>query len=190
MRVRVVGGWVALVLALTACAPSAEPVEIPPEQVPFPLARAQLPEPPGAEEVSFRVTLVRGRRLVAVPREVTTSLPRAEIVLRTLLAGPTGNETDRGLTTAIPNQTRLLGMDTFGGVAEVDLSQEFQAAAASEGFLLRVAQIVITLTTLGSITAVRFSIDGQVASVPTDRDGIVQRPVAAADYAPRLPRRP
>ena len=180
---------IALLVFLSACADPPGPVEIPPQQVPFPLARQDVTEPPGAVEMSFRVALVRGPRLVTVPRDAITNLSREEIVLRTLLTGPTRNESDRGLTTAIPAPTRLLSIRIFEGVAEVDLSQEFQAAAASEGFLLRVAQIVTTLTGLQQITAVRFSIDGQVASVPTDRGQIVQRPVTAADYAERLPRR-
>ncbi len=180
---------VLLALASAACGTANEPVTISPEEIPFPLTRAESPEPAGADLLAFEVAFVRGRRLVMVEREVRTSLTMRETAVRSLLAGPNNRERERGLTTAIPSTTRLLGsIDVFEGVAEVDLSQEFQAAARSEGFLQRVAQVVSTLVAVDGITAVRFSIDGEVAAVPTDRGQTVQRPVTAADYQQRLPR--
>jgi len=184
---RAISAAMLLCMAATACATSTEPVEIPANEIPFPLERAEASAAPGVQEHSFKVMMVRGRRLVSVRRTEVSALPLPELAVRALLVGPTESELARGLSTAIPSTARLLDVQVFDDtVAEVNLSQGFQAAAPSEGFLLRVAQVVTTLTGVRRITAVRFSIDGEVASVPTDRGEIVQRPVAAADYARRL----
>jgi hypothetical protein len=172
-----------LAIALAACGPSSEPVEIPPGDIPFPITRVEATESPTVEAYRFPVSFVRRTRLIRVRREVRSALAREQVAVRTLLAGPTPREIQRGISTAIPAATRLLGIEIFEGVAELDLSREFQAASGSRGFLLRVAQVVTTLTGLGRITAVRFSIDGELRRVPTDRGQTVSRPVTAADYA-------
>jgi spore germination protein GerM len=66
-------------------------------------------------------------------------------------------------------------------IAEVNLSREFQTAGSSESVLLRVAEVVRTLTSTKGVSAVRFLIDGETVSVPSD-GGIVERPVSALDY--------
>lgn len=177
-----------ILLAATACGLPSEPVEIPPGEIPFPITRVEATGSPTVDDVRFEVSFVRRGRIIAVRREVRSALRRDQIAVRTLLAGPTPREIQRGITTAIPPATRLLGIEVIEGVAELDLSREFQAAAASRGFLLRVAQVVTTLTGLERITAVRFSIDGEIARVPVERGQPVNRPVTAADYA-RLARR-
>ncbi|HEX9774759.1 MAG TPA: GerMN domain-containing protein [Actinomycetota bacterium] len=180
-------------VALAACATPSTPVVVPADQIPFGLGRSPNPEPSGAPELTFKVAFVRrpGRqpaRLFLVERTESTFESPAATAVRSLLLGPSDREADRGISTEIPREARLLRAQMFGQVVEVDLSREFQAAASSESFLLRVAQIVTTLTSLEGVTAARFSIDGEVVSVPTHRGETVDRPVTQADYADVLPK--
>ena len=178
---------IAILAAAVACG-SPGPVEIPARDIPFPLTRVQTSAAPEPRTRSFQVAFVRRGRLAMVERRVRSRLGLEEIVARALLAGPTKQERDRGLSTSVPPATRLLGIETFvGGVAEIDLSREFQAAGASRGFLLRVAQVVVSLSGIEEVTAVRISIDGEVVAVPIDGGRTVTRPVTPADYAERLP---
>jgi len=174
---------VVALLLLLACGRGGEPVAIPPDRIPFPLSRSIQPEPPGAPTKRFRITFVRRGFLTLLPREESSRLPLEEVAVRALLDGPTDPEQDRGNSTEIPPSTRLLGLEVVDQVADVDLSQEFQGAASSRGFQLRVAQVVTTLVQIEGVIAVRFAIDGQVVSVPTGKGEIVDRPVTAADYA-------
>ena len=74
-----------------------------------------------------------------------------------------------------------------GGVVQVNLSREFQAAGSSQSVLLRVAQVVRTLTSIKGISLVWFQIDGEFVGVPTD-SGVVNRPVGSTDYGSIRPR--
>ena len=103
-------------------------------------------------------------------------------LLIALLIGPTTREAERLIGTEIPSQTRLLQVHVVGTVAEVNLSREFQGAGSSQSVLLRVAQVVHTLTSIKGVAFVRFQIDGEFVSVPSD-SGVVDRPVGAGDYA-------
>jgi hypothetical protein len=67
------------------------------------------------------------------------------------------------LTSAIPDGTQLLGLEVTGGIAMVDLSEEF-AAASPEA----VAQVVFTATRLDGIAGVRFLIEGQPQWIVTE----------------------
>ena len=53
--------------------------------------------------------------------------------------------------------------------------------------LLRVAQVVRTLTSIKGISLVWFQIDGEFVGVPTD-SGVVNRPVGSTDYGSIRPR--
>jgi spore germination protein GerM len=119
--------------------------------------------------------------LLSVSRSVPSFAP-AESVLAALLDGPTERESQHDITTEIPTQTRLLQVAVRRRVAEVNLSREFQQAGSRQSVLLRVAQVVQTVTTVKGVDAVVFLIDGVQVDVPTDR-GVVERPVTVADYA-------
>ncbi len=109
--------------------------------------------------------------------------PRSESGLTSSVAAPAHRDGARDIITSeTPPQTRLLTESVTGGVVQVNLSREFQAAGSSQSALLRVAQVVRTLSSLKGIAFVRFQIDGVFVSVPTDT-GVVDRPVGSSDYA-------
>jgi hypothetical protein len=87
---------------------------------------------------------------------------RAAATLRTLLAGPEGR-VRRAFTTAIPGGTRLRRVTYADSLATVDLTAEF-ASAAGGGGLLRVGQVVWTVTRLLPTAGVRITVEGRAAS--------------------------
>jgi Sporulation and spore germination len=175
-----------LLLLLTACGGAARATAIPSDEIPFSLAGSSAPPPPATALASFSLAFVLRGRLVDVTRQLSSRLP-VESVLTALLDGPTAREDARGITSEIPSQTRLLTESVVGGVVQVNLSREFQGAGSSQSALLRVAEVVRTLTSLKGVSVVRFLIDGVFVSVPTD-NGVVDRPVGASDYASVRPK--
>jgi spore germination protein GerM len=174
-------------VASVACG-TAEPVAIPTDQVPFPLSRSVAPQEGEPSVMQLRLAFVRKGRLVVVHRNVTSRLPRPETAVRWLLNGPNPTERGGGMTSEIPSATRVLAVSVVDGIATVNLSQDFQRAAPSQTFLLRLAQVVYTLAPSRDVVAVRFSVDGRLVSVPTDRGQTVERPVDTQDYRRFRPR--
>lgn len=172
---------------LAACGGPAGPVEIPPEELPFSLARSPRPTLSPAGTATFTVYLARSGRLVPVTRNLLTAPDPVENAVRALLRGPIPAERGEGLSSAIPANTRLLEVVVVDRIADVDLSSEFQEPGPSESILLRVAQVVWTLVEFPEITAVRFLVDGDLVGVLTDRGVPVDRPVTAPDYASVAP---
>ncbi|MEZ5165413.1 MAG: GerMN domain-containing protein [Acidimicrobiales bacterium] len=94
-----------------------------------------------------------------------------------MLDGPVGIESEIGITSAVPADTALLGVDLDGGVATVDLDATFEEASGAFTDELRVAQVVFTLTAFDTVDTVRFAIDGE----PRDIVGSHGIDVAGAD---------
>ena len=84
---------------------------------------------------------------------------RVEATVRVLLAGPEGR-LGRTLATAIPSGTRLLHFAYANGLATVDLSEEFASGKGGPG-LLRVGQLVWTVTRLIPTASVRITVAGR-----------------------------
>ena len=170
-----------LLLLLTACGGAMHATAIPADEIPFSLARSSSSPPPVTATAPFSLSFVRRGRLLDVTRQLGSRQPQESVVVA-LLDGPTSREDARGITSEIPPETRLLTIAVANGIAQVNLSREFQAAGPSQSALLRVAQVVRTLTSIKGIAFVRFQIDGVFVSVPTDA-GVVDRPVGSSDYA-------
>lgn len=126
-------------------------------------------------------------RLGTLALEQQTNQPMAEFALRRLFSPLTVEQRDRGLRTAIPLATELLGVSIEDGVADVNLSAQFEAAGAQVLHLLRVAQVVWTLTELPEVDAVRFRIHGAHQPV-IDQLGVPHDVVTRARYSRLAPR--
>jgi spore germination protein GerM len=169
--------------ALAACTRTSGTVEIPPQELPFPVARAATsPETP-APRRSFTVYFVRNERLVGVPRDTDVDAPPSEGSLRALLDGPSPSDRRAGIASELPPDVRLLGVTRGGTTLLVDLSGEFQAPAPPLGIALRVAQVVWTLTELPGVSEVLFAIDGETVEIATGDGTVVGRAVNRSDYA-------
>lgn len=181
------GMLLCVLLVVAACSGDPEVVVVPPDQVPFQVARTSPPSPRSTTRATPSVFFVRDGRLVEAARILPSDPASAEGVVHLLLQGPTEGEMDRGFETAIPPNVRLQQVHVFDGVAEVDMSAEFQSPAAPDEVLLRVAQVVWTLVALSNVDAVRFTIDGVPQAVVTDGGDVEDRPVTAPDYASVAP---
>ncbi|HVE91567.1 MAG TPA: GerMN domain-containing protein [Actinomycetota bacterium] len=137
-------------------------------------------EPP-ADDV--RVFFARGAAVESVGRRVEAPSRPSEAAMTALLAGPHPDEAAVGLRTVIPQGTGLLGVQLSGPVATVDLSREFELGAEQGVLVLRLAQVVFTLTDLASIERVRFMIDGVPADVVAQDGALRQEPVSRSDYS-------
>lgn len=124
---------------------------------------------------------------VAVTRAVPASPQVATSAIRALLAGPTAEERDEGLSSAIPDDTLLLGIVIEDQLATIDLGREFESGGGSFGMLSRLAQIVYTLTQFPTVNAVNFKLDGEPITVFSGEGILLEDPVTRGDYASILP---
>jgi len=173
----------------SACGTGASgPVVLPTEDLPFDISRSLESADPLTATTRREISFIRRGRLATVARRIATDVSPQEALLRALLDGPTGREIERGIQTLIPDTTRLLDVEIVDGITAVDLSSEFQTAAPSETIVLRIAQVVWTITDTPGVLGVRFLIDG-VPVTPVNGDGIqVDRPVTRGDYTNLAPR--
>ena len=112
----------------------------------------------------------------------TESRAVASAALEATLGAPT-----RGLTTAIPRGTRLLGLTVDGGVATADLSAEFESGGGSASMRARVAQVVYALTRFPTVKRVRFAIDGRPVKAIGGEGVVVDPPVDRLDFEDETP---
>lgn len=159
---------------------------------PQPQAPARRPTPPSPEFTETRVLayFTRGEKVGVAARFVrveptTTALARAAV--QALVAGPSDEERQFGLGTAVPQGTRVNGVTIRDKVATVDLSREFASGGGSLSMLLRVAQVVCTLTQFDDIERVTFALDGEKAQAIGGEGVIVDPPVSRADFEEQLP---
>lgn len=142
------------------------------------------PSPDGT--VTYEVWFTMGDRLFMTKRTqaATEAVGRASI--EALLAGPSPEEREAGVGTQVPVGTEQLGIAIADGLATVDLTGDFEAGGGSASVIMRIAQVVYTVTQFPSVETVQFRIDGKDVPVITDH-GILNEPAGRADYADQLP---
>lgn len=186
-------GLLVLVVLLAACGSSDGRVRVVPSaERPEDLYADASPTPSPAPVREVRVYFVVSEGLEPVLRLASGPPSTPEFMVRSLLAGPLPEERAAGLTSAIPEGTELLEVAVEDGLAEVNLSSEFELSAEEEVLLLRLGQVVFTLTGLRRVEGVRFLIDGEPVSVVAE-DGETYEEVAREHYpsiAPRVPSTP
>ncbi len=122
-------------------------------------------ESPGATTtepplLDVKVYFVRGERLAIAHRRVPgPAILRGALTL--LLEGPTAAERAAGYATTIPDGTSLLDLNLAGGIATVDLSDQYDDGGGSLMMMARVAQVVFTATQFGNSDQVVFWMDGE-----------------------------
>ncbi|MEM1392233.1 MAG: GerMN domain-containing protein [Cyanobacteria bacterium P01_A01_bin.80] len=84
-----------------------------------------------------------------------------EATFNNLLAGPT----EGSGSTAIPTETKLLGVKAEGDEVRVNLSDDFQSGGGSAGMIGRVGQVVYTATTLNPQAKVYLELNGEQVEV-------------------------
>ncbi|HVL82514.1 MAG TPA: GerMN domain-containing protein [Actinomycetota bacterium] len=152
------------------------------ESLPEDLYASPTPAPQVGDVSLVRVFFTQGDRLVAVRRQVIGSRGVVESAMADLLLGPTPEELERGVNTAIPPGAEILAVEVSGGLATIDLSKEFELSAEQSVLVLRLGQVVYTLTDLNRVTKVRFEIDGVPVSVIGQDGSLREGPVGREDY--------
>jgi germination protein M len=131
---------------------------------------------------AYRVWFTAGETLASVSVDGPVVEGVAAQALELLLAGPPGS-----YGTAVPDGTRLLGVNLEDGVATVDLSSEFETGGGSLSMFLRLGQVVYTVTEFETVKAVRFHLDGEPVDVFSGEGIVLDEPVTREDYEDLLP---
>jgi spore germination protein GerM len=104
-----------------------------------------------------------GSAPIGVRRTIARESPYAREALKALLAGPTNEEEENGVTTAIPNGTRLLSMTYKGHGADETVNLAGLPPEASD--VMRktriITQIARTLIGVSGIERIWLQADGQ-----------------------------
>jgi hypothetical protein len=162
-----------LVVALAAgcgLAPQHEPERVPASPVDESALRA--PQSTGV----VQIYLVRGERLVAVPR---TGLSVSDAIVA-LVAGPTSLDGEAGLGSALLADLVEPAVAQDSDSVTVSVMPGFTALSDREQYLA-LAQLVWTATDVCCPTQVRVQLGARPLSLLTD-NGPVQRPVRRDDY--------
>jgi germination protein M len=147
---------------------------------------AESPPPTAANGTAGTMTVdayfIGGEKIAAASRTIAKTQGAGAAAMRLLLEGPSGMETEGGMTTAIPEGTTLLGLDIKNGIATVDLSKEYGSGGGSLSMMMRLAQVVFTLTQFPTVQGVNFALDGKPISVLGGEGIIIDHPMTRADY--------
>lgn len=131
----------------------------------------------------------KGPFLVPVHGEVPETEGVAAAAVNELIAGPTDDEVARrpAISSAVPPETRLLGIVIEDGVATVDLSGEFDDGGGTFSMQARLAQLVYTLTQYPTVDSVLLELDGEPVEVFSSEGLILEGPQTRDDYLDLLP---
>jgi len=109
---------------------------------------------------------VRGNNfyLQEVDREIEGKEGFKKIFMETLsllLAGPTIEEKEKGLSSNVPSGTKILGVRFSENVAYLDFSKEVESGGGIESMEGRLREIVWTATQFSEVEKVRILIEGE-----------------------------
>jgi germination protein M len=141
----------------------------------------------GRQEMTVNVYFARDEKMSAAGRVIPKTQSVGAASMQALLEGPTGAEHAAGMTGAIPGGTTLLGLDIKNGVATVDLSKEYASGGGSLSMMMRLAQVVFTLTQFPSVQGVSFMLDGKPIDVLGGEGIVIDHPMTRADYEDMSP---
>jgi hypothetical protein len=128
-----------------------------------------------------------GPKLFVVHRSIPAAEGIGAAAINELLAGPESIESAAGVSTAVPDGTRLLGLNIANGLATVDLSSEFESGGGSLSMQMRLAQVVYTLTQFPTVKRVQFQLDGEPVRVFSGEGIVLDKPVTRGDYEELMP---
>lgn len=124
-------------------------------------------------------------RLVPAARAISSGGGRDDqiaAVFQALVDGPTDDEADTGLRSAVPPVTRVLDSSTDGTTVTLDLSASF-GSIGGQAELLAVGQLVVTATTFPGVQAVNLRLDGTPIDVPLPDGALSDQPVTLRQFS-------
>lgn len=120
-----------------------------------------------AEKRSSKIYLVKidsDGKLVRKPvmRQLEKTNSPLTDAINSLLQGPTTEEAKQGFRSFIPPDTKLLSIEVKNGVAEVNISEDFQFNRYGiEAYQAQLEQIVFTACEFSTVSSVQFLIKGK-----------------------------
>jgi hypothetical protein len=138
------------------------------------------------ETVTYDVWFTRGESLFVTKRTQEATHAVGSASLDAMLAGPSAEETSAGVGTQVPAGTELLDLFIADGLATVDLSSDFEVGGGSASAVMRIAQVVYTLTQFPTVETVQFRIDGKDVPAITNH-GVENAPVDRSAFEDLLP---
>jgi hypothetical protein len=133
-----------------------------------------------ATAAPMAIFLVDGERLLATPRSLADD--DATTLLDALLAGPTEQEEQRGIRSALVDPNVVKSVELDGRTAVIDLAASFTDTPPAEQ-RLALAQLTFTATEDPAVSATSFSLEGEPITVPRADGTSTEAPVSRADYA-------
>ncbi|MFG2041206.1 GerMN domain-containing protein [Dactylosporangium sp. NPDC048998] len=134
--------------------------------------------PPSAGAAIERLFLVRDNQLIAVDRRVAAA-PSPEKQLDDLMAGPTPEERDEGLDSALIGTNIITGVQLRNGTAIVGLARD---NPIRNDEIVAYGQIVCTLSARADVVGVRFVQDGRPVEIPRADGALTQEMLTEGDY--------
>ena len=128
----------------------------------------------------FMLFWLRDEQVVRVRRSLPVEAT-LDLVVDAFRLGPDEIEAENNLRTALPPPSAI-AVTVEAGTATVDLDPTFLTLPGSEQ-VRGICQIVFTVTGVGGIGLVRFSINGRRVAVPRSDGQPTTRPVSRDDYA-------
>lgn len=107
--------------------------------------------------------------------------------MEALLQGPSSDERAAGVATQIPDGTQLLGLIVDNGIANVDLTSEYESGGGTASMTMRLAQVVCTLDQFPTVKGVTFQLDGRPVDVLGGEGIVIDHPLRCRDYKDLLP---
>ena len=108
--------------------------------------------------MSVNVSFVKGEQPAVASRRGSG----VEAAVEKLLAGPTAAEKQKGIRSQLPAGVRVKSLNVDDGVASIDLGAQFASGASAESLPARFAQLVLTLTEVPGVDAVKVRVNGEV----------------------------
>ncbi|MDG4787832.1 GerMN domain-containing protein [Micromonospora sp. WMMD1102] len=183
-RSRVTVTVVTVLVALAGCGvrPEAVPRPVEPSASRLPPVTVPAASPNG--EVGERLYYVRDDRLVVVTRQVPTpSAPAA--LLTTLLTGPSEQERDAGLGTALTGVDPTTTVRLTGDTATVHVGDRLAEAGRTDE-VLAFGQIVCTVVGHPAVNQVTFRHDSEPLGIPRADGSLSQAPLTCHDFGSLL----
>jgi hypothetical protein len=125
-----------------------------------------------------------GPFLVPVYRETPAGADPVTAALQALVTGPSQDELDGtpAISTAIPEGTTVHEVEIEDGIAQIDLSAEFDDGGGSFSMFARLAQVVYTATRFDGVDQVEFLIEGEPVTVFSSEGIELDGPQERSDY--------
>lgn len=109
-----------------------------------------------------------------------------ECAMEALLAGYTFSEVDLGLGSAVPFETKLLGVEIEEPGALVDLNRAFESGGGTASVHGRLGQLVYTVTQFEGVDQVELMLDGEAVTVFSGEGIEISSPLTRDGFADLL----